>query len=146
MSASGGTGTSQYYYQLRAQPYVYVDALIVPKILIDRLYSNTVTADLDSFKSYVFGELLYFEDHSLCFNTGWATDDILFTLQMAMSFRDCFKNVINTFLDWSNWVGPTAMWIDGCNKSNDEDITLYTWNPVAVARINQYWYGDGQLD
>ena len=120
--------------------------MVVPKILIDRLYTNELTADLDSFKSYVFGEMLYFEDHSLCFNAGWATDDILFTLQMAMSFRDCYKTVLNTFFDWTNWRGSTAKWIDGCDKSNDEDITLYTWNPVATAKLNQYWYGNGQLN
>lgn len=56
----GVTLAPQYYYKLRAQPYVYVDALIVPKILIDKLYTNELTADLDSFKSYVFGEMLYF--------------------------------------------------------------------------------------
>jgi hypothetical protein len=86
--------------------------LIVPTVLIDKLYTGTVTADLNSFKSYVFGEMLYFEDHTICFNAGWATDAILFTLQFAMSFRDCFKTVFNTFTDWTNWVGDTAKWID----------------------------------
>jgi hypothetical protein len=126
----------QYYYKLRFQPYVQVDAVIHPHLTIDRLYINEITADLDKFKTYVYGELLYFEDHSLCLNAGWATDDILFTIQMAMAFRDCYKNVLYTLLDYSNWVGPSAKWIDDCEKSNDEDITLFTWNPVTTSKLN----------
>jgi hypothetical protein len=55
---------------------------------------------------------------------------------MAMSFRDCYKIALNTLTDWTNWVGKTALWIDECDKSNDEDITLYTWNPVTTAKVN----------
>lgn len=74
---TSGTGTStQYYYNQRVKLYGSADALIVPKFIIDLLYSNTITAELSSFKSYLFGELLYFEDHTLCLNAGWATDAI----------------------------------------------------------------------
>ena len=139
------TGNTQYYYKLRAQPYVQVDAVIHPHVFVDKLYVNEVTADLDKFKTYVFGELLYFEDHTLCLNYGWATDDVLFTVQMAMAFIDCYKNLIYTLCDLRNWVGPDAKWIDSCDKSNDEDITLYTWNPIATSKLNQYWKGDGTL-
>lgn len=62
-----------------------------------------------------------------------------------MAFRDCYKNIIYTLCDLSNWVGPTAKLIDECDKSNDEDITLYSWNPVATSKLNQYWVGDGTL-
>jgi hypothetical protein len=64
---------------------------------------------------------------------------------MAMAFRDCYKNLIYTLCDWTNWYGDDAKWIDSCDNSNDEDITLYTWNPVATSKLNQYWVGDGLL-
>lgn len=60
-----------------------------------------------------------------------------------MSFRDCHKTFVNTLFNLSNWSGPTAKWIDGCDKSNDETITLYSWNPVTTAKIDQYWKGNG---
>ena len=63
-----------------------------------------------------------------------------------MSFRDCYKDLILTLTDWSNWVGPEAKYIDLCQNSNNADITLYTWNPVATAQLNQYWYGNGALN
>lgn len=58
-----------------------------------------------------------------------------------MSFIDCYKNIIYTLCNLENWVGPTAMWIDSCDKSNDEDITLYEWTPVDTAKLNEYWEG-----
>ena len=59
-----------------------------------------------------------------------------------MAFKDCYKNVIYTLCDVTNWFGPTAKWLDSCNNSNDEDISLYTWNPVT-ANSNGYLIGDG---
>ena len=85
---------------------------------------------------------MYFDDRTLCLSAGWYTDDILFTTKMAMSFKDCYKNVIYTIFDWTNWVGPTAKWIDKCDSSNDEDITLNEYNPVKEA-TSGYFYGDG---
>lgn len=64
------------------------------------------------------------------------------TLKMAMSFKDCYKNVIYTLTDWTNWFGTTAKWIDGCDNSNDEDVTIYTYNPITDT-IENYWYGTG---
>ena len=63
-----------------------------------------------------------------------------------MSFIDCYKNLIYTLCSLENWVGPTAKWIDSCDKSNDEDITLYEWSPVEDEKLNEYWYGDGTYD
>jgi len=64
---------------------------------------------------------------------------------MAMSFIDCYKNVIYTLCTLSNWVGPTAEWIDQCNQSNSQDISLYTYNPISTAENNQYWIGSDTL-
>ncbi len=47
-----------------------------------------------------------------------------------MNFIDCYKNIIYTLCDLSNWMGPTAKWIDHCDKSNDENIEMWTYNPV----------------
>ena len=81
----------------------------------------------------------------LCFNAGWYTEDILFTVKMAMSFKDCYKNILYTPFNWNNWVGPTAKWIDYCDNSNDEDITLYQYNPVTTT-MTDYWLGTGTRD
>ena len=62
------------------KPYVEASAVLHPIIKIDRLYTNEITAELDEFKSYVFGELLYFTDGTVCLNAGYATDAIILTI------------------------------------------------------------------
>ena len=44
-----------------------------------------------------------------------------------MSFQDCYKNFIMSYCDYTNWVGPTAKWIDQCLDSTTEDITIYEY-------------------
>ena len=61
---------------------------------------------------------------------------------MAMKFQDCYKVLIQSLTDWTNWTGKYAQLIDACDDSDDENITLYTWNPVASDKTS-YWIGDG---
>lgn len=52
---------------------------------------------------------MFYDDYSdeanalatVCGNAGWSTEEILFTVTSSMNFLDCYKIVINTFLDWS---------------------------------------------
>ncbi len=74
------TGTTNYRYMLRAKPYTKASAVIHPIIKIDKIYTNEVTADLDDFKTYLYFELLYYDDYALCLNIGWATDPIVFNV------------------------------------------------------------------
>lgn len=46
---------------------------------------------------------------------------------MAMAFKDCYKNLIYTLCDYTNWLGPDAKWLDSCDNSNDEDIPIYDY-------------------
>ena len=55
-----------------------------------------------------------------------------------MKFQNCYKVLIQSLCDWSNW-SNTANLLDECDAS-DEDITLYSWNPVTEDKT-KYWYG-----
>ena len=61
-----------------------------------------------------------------------------------MTFKDCYKDLITSLCSWTNWSGPDAKWIDECENSADEDITLWTWNPYTTATTT-YLYGDGTI-
>ena len=135
------TGTTVYYWKLRFYPYGLFSITLHPSFKADRLYALELTGNVDEIKSYVFAEFLYFVDRTVCFNFGWYTTKILMTVKIAMSFKDCYKNIWYTLLDYSNWYGPTAKWIDTCDSSNDEDVTLYAYQPVASQ--TGYFYGDG---
>jgi hypothetical protein len=43
-----------------------------------------------------------------------------------MNFQDCYKNLLLTYCDISNWSGKTAKWIDSCENSNSEEIDIWS--------------------
>jgi hypothetical protein len=73
----------------------------------------------------VFAEFRIYYDSYVCFGVGWESEDILFTIEMAQYFQNCYKTLLKSLCDFSNWRGQTAKWIDECSDSNDEEITLY---------------------
>lgn len=46
-----------------------------------------------------------------------------------MNWKDCYKNLIYTFFEWTNWVGPTALWIDYCGFTTAQNFNFFTWSP-----------------
>lgn len=70
----------------------------------------------------------------LCFDFGYNTQAILFTIKEAISWHDCYKDVIKTATDWSNWKGPTALWLDFCDFGSQEDLLVYALNPWGLQK------------
>ena len=70
----------------------------------------------------------------MCLDIGYNLEDILITWKSAMSYRDCYKNLLYTFADYSNWFGPKAMWVDNCEFHSDEDFLMYSYNPFNLAK------------
>ena len=68
------------------------------------------------------------------------------TLKSAVNWKDCYKNLLKTVVDWSNWIGPTAQWIDFCDFHTDEDFLVYSYNPYGVNKdtgdITMLWFLD----
>lgn len=64
-----------------------------------------------------------------------------------MKFNQCYKIIIQSLRDWTNWtkIGKDAEYfgiLDYCTLSDDEQITLYSWNPIP-SDLEEYWLGDG---
>jgi hypothetical protein len=83
----------------------------------------------------------------LCMDIGYNIEDILVTFKADLSYRDCYKNVIMTLTDYSNWLGPKAMWLDSCEFNSNEDLLIYSYNPwnrvknsgdVSMLRFRSY--------
>ena len=58
-----------------------------------------------------------------------------------MKFKDCYKTIIQTLSDFSNWTSSTFNIVDKCIDSDDEDISIYTFNPIVTDQTT-YWVGD----
>jgi hypothetical protein len=55
------------------------------------------------------------------------------TIKTALSWKDCYKNAFLTFMDYSNWIGPKALWLDFCDFTSSQDFIIYYYNPFNLA-------------
>ncbi len=138
-SYSINSSPSVYYWTLDFEPYGKFSTTVHPTLKIDRLYAAEATVDVDEIESYVFAEMLYFVEEKVCINLGYYYSDILLTIKFAMSFKDCYKNIIYTLVDFSNWIGPDAKWLDECDSSSDEDVTIIS--ETFYDETTDYWLG-----
>lgn len=80
----------------------------------------------------------------ICIDFGYNTEDLLMTLKSAFNWKDCYKNLLYTATDWSNWIGPTAQWIDICDFHTDEDFLMYSYNPWGINKdtsdVTMLWF------
>lgn len=101
--------------------------------------------------------VLFLDDYTICGNVGWSTTEILFTVTTSMNFLDCYKVVIKTLLDFSNWTeffdklanlsdlqGLEELF-DSCSDSNDDTVTFYEFNPYT-ADTDKYLLGEFSKD
>lgn len=82
----------------------------------------------------------------ICIDFGYNTEDLLLTLKSAVNWKDCYKNLIYTITDYSNWLGPKAQWIDFCDFTTDEDFLMYSYNPWGINKdtsdVTMLWFKD----
>ena len=58
----------------------------------------------------------------------------------ANKFYNCYKTIIQSLGDWSQWTKRSAGFLDECDQSDSEDVTLYTWNPITQDQ-KTLWFG-----
>jgi hypothetical protein len=64
----------------------------------------------------------------------------LLTIEVANKFQNCYKTIIQSLCDWSQWFSASASLLDECDQSDSVDVTLYTWNPITQDS-KTLWYG-----
>jgi hypothetical protein len=79
----------------------------------------------------VFFELRLYYDASLCYGVGYDYDNINFKLEIAQKFRNCYKTVIKSLCDFTNWSGTTARYMDECDFSDPVTVELYNVDPLS---------------
>ena len=104
-------------WKLRGIAYVSTDLTIHPELLLKMIYYNEVTATIDKFETYAFGEILWTDSYLFCHNLGWGTEKIVMAIDTAMSFKDCYKHFIETFANLDTWLGLNAKIPDECLDS-----------------------------
>jgi len=127
------------------------------KIYVDKLLQVDLNFDVTNFKSFFWaeGSIWYQYDSSnptflndpstttnyrnyfLCAGAGITVKPILMSITFAIKLRNCYKTIIQSLMDWSNWtkLGPDALYygiLDFCKNSDSETVTLFSFNPVQT--------------
>lgn len=69
------------------------------------------------------------------------------TLSQSLRLQDCYKIIVNTIFDWRSYLEWGANYpfygiLDYCGDSDDEQVSLYTYNPIPK-NTETYWVGKG---
>jgi hypothetical protein len=73
----------------------------------------------------------------LCGGFGISIKPILMSITVAIKLRNCYKTLIQSLTDWSNWsnLGADALYyglLDYCRNSDSETVTVFSYNPIAT--------------
>ena len=104
-------------WKLRGIGYVSTDVTLHPEFLLKMLTYSEVTATIDKFQTYAYGEILWTDSYLFCYNVGWGTEKIIMKVDVAASGKDCYKHVIETLGDFDTWFGPNAKILEECVNS-----------------------------
>ena len=108
---------------------------------INNLWANTVTFDLDQFKSNLFISLIFTNDYKLCTGIGYDIEKILFRVLFTMNFWNCKKTLVDDLTDYSStWTGYNAKYFEDCSSSSSAEIIIFE-KEYAEAVEDAIFYG-----
>ena len=96
-----------------------------------------------------------YKNYFICSDAGLTIAPILLTVNLQITLQNCYKTIIQSLLDWSNWTeigfnSPYWGLLDNCATSVPQQITLFTLNPVSTAYTLLGWgnsaWGNPQTD
>ena len=68
--------------------------ILYPNANLNNIYNFQLTITIKDFKIGPYVEMQYSYAGWLCFNIGWRTDQIDLLFVLAMTFENCYKNII----------------------------------------------------
>lgn len=85
-----------------------------------------------------------YRNYFLCSDGGLTVKNILMTMSLSIKLRNCYKTIIQSLTDWSNWtkVGLDTAYLgilDFCRASDSESVTVFSWMPVAQDTSYPLW-------
>lgn len=71
-----------------------------------------------------------------CTDAGYVIKPILMSINLSIKLRNCYKTLIQSLTDWSNWtkIGANTPYygiLDYCKASDAESVTVFSWNPIV---------------
>jgi hypothetical protein len=164
------------YWAVKIKPYFETQFIASSRIFVQDLLQIDFTFDLESFKSYLWGDAAMwyqydstnptdeytadptktnYNNYFLCSDSGLTIKPILLSINFSIKLRNCYKTLVQSLTDWSNWtkIGKTTPYyglLDYCKASDSESVTVFSWNPIASDKNVRFWgntdNGNPQID
>lgn len=163
------------YWAVKFKPYIETQFVMTNKIYLDQILSIDFTFNLESFKAFIWGDVAVwyqydstnpenpadsgettnYRNYFLCTDAGLTVKPILISINLSIKLRNCYKTLIQSLTDWSNWtkIGKDSAYfglLDYCKSSEAESVTIFSWNPVSSDWNNLLWgntdNGNPQID
>jgi hypothetical protein len=164
------------YWAVKIKPYFETQFIASSRIFVQDLLQIDFTFDLESFKSYLWGDAAMwyqydstnptdeytadptktnYNNYFLCSDSGLTIKPILLSINFSIKLRNCYKTLVQSLTDWSNWtkIGKTTPYyglLDYCKASDSESVTVFSWNPVPSDKNVRFWgntdNGNPQID
>ena len=144
------------YWAVKLKPYIETQFVMTSKLYLENIMQIDFTIDLESFKSYIWGDMAVwyqydstnpdnpadsgeytnYRNYFFCTDSGITIKPILISINLSIKLRNCYKTLIQSLTDWSNWtkIGPNTAYfglLDYCKASDAESVTIFSWNPVS---------------
>ena len=127
-----GTQTQQRYWAIRNNIYIRQDAVLHPEIVLDKYYKGEMFLEIPKFRSNVFWEIIWFPGAEyMCLQLGFNSDPISVLLRAGFNVLECYKVIVQTFLDWSQWSPEffaSGRIFDMCQSSITSNAQIYRLN------------------
>ena len=97
-------GTSQRHWAFRNNIFFRNDFVLHPDISLDKYYKGEVFFEVPKFRTNIFWELIWYPvEEKQCLQLGWNSDPLYVLVRAGFNVQECFKNIIYTLTDWSQW-------------------------------------------
>jgi hypothetical protein len=94
-------------------PYLNIQSNLISKFHLQNIWSNSLTVDLDRFKTNYFISLIFNEDYGICPGFGFERQKVLLRVLWTMKFWNCQKTLIDDLADYSaTWTGYDAKYFE----------------------------------
>lgn len=158
------TAKNYQYWSMKFAPYVQTNIQLSNTFYFDQLFSINLSMQLSSFKALIWADFAFwwqydgtnpqnpllsssytnYKNYFICSDGGITIKPILFSINIAITLKNCYKTLIQSLTDWSNWtkLGPQSLYwgiLDFCQNSSPESVTIYSLNPVASDYNLLFW-------
>ena len=103
--------------------------MLHPEIDLDKFYKGEVFLEIPKFRANVFWQLIWFPGAEwMCLELGFNSDPISILLRAGFNVLECYKVIVQTFLDWNQWSSEffaTGKFFDVCQSSITSNAQIY---------------------